>query len=313
MALKRLSSNSNLVSQLLTIDEELTVKGFAMRMADATQVLQLLPAEIGRITYSKNGKTLVDVGVDFLIALGDLMGGFSENTSVLNAELEYWIYIPRRYKNDNNVELIKPSDKAQIRITFGSDVAATMIAATEAIEIYADIDDGVQKYELEILQVSDSIGGAGNVPFNVSATNILMVLLSDSNSGVLTLAGSNIDQVTMDIGQHAFDMSTVALLSDTNYHNHFETETDLLGVVYDARGTISGKLHDNTRLKFTTSGAATPEVITIGAKFNDARSRESLKLEANKLRERITAKTAKGDTDTVLAIQRFAGRAASAG
>lgn len=307
MGLKRLSSNSNLAQQIFTFEEEIQVKGFAMRLADATQVGQLLPWEIGRMVYTKNGHTLVDVGSDALMALGNLMGGYSENESGNGAVLENWIYIPRRFKNDNNVELIKPSDKAQIRITFGSDVAVAMAAATENIEIYADMEDGIQKYELEILQVSATIGGTGNTPFAVQANNILMIVVSDVVSNILTFASSNITQITLDIGGRHHDMSVPALLSDTQYHHRVETETELVGVIYDTQGTISGKLHDEARLKFTTSGSANPQVITLGAKFNNARTKESTKIEINKVRAAIARKAERGDTDTIQAVQRFAG------
>ena len=113
---------------------------------------------------------------------------------------------------DNNVEHVKASDNAQIRITFPAAFATALAAMTEPVEVFLDLEDGVQKYDLEIKQYTETMAGAGVLPVTYNQTDICMVALSATVGGVITTAASNLTQFAIEVGKKHGDFGLTSLI-----------------------------------------------------------------------------------------------------
>jgi hypothetical protein len=306
MMLKRIYEDSSLTQMFAQIKETVSFKGIGIRISGTNGATAVQLADVGRIQYIKNGRTIIDAGFDALHALNHVLGGNPLDNTTGSGALDFYLYIPRRF-NDNNVEMVVPSDDAQIKCTFNANLA-TRIASGGLIQVFLDLEEGSQKYDLAIRQYSESIAGASTNPVAYEQPNLLLVGLGATVSGVFTLVGSNLTQMTTQVGNQISDFDLATLQANTNAQLNLEADNLLLGVPYLAAGDINSRLHDNARMSFTTSGASVPETILMSALFDNKRLTHSRQIQSASLRRVITSKNNKGDVETVATVQRIVGR-----
>ena len=303
--LKRIYSDTGTSQLHVVIKEAVSFKGIAIKCYDATQVGTLAIGEVGRVQYIKKGVTIIDAGFDTLCHMQELLGGYSAVESNAGAVLNFFCYIPRRFL-DNNVEHVVPSDNAQLKISFPAAFATAMAAMTEAVEVFLDLEDGVQKYDLAINQYSETIAGASVRPVTYYQNNIFLVGVSATVAAVLTTAASAISQLSIQIGEKAGDMGLNALIDYTNTIFKREATQALMTVPYISMGDITSRLEDSVRLSFTVSGASNPETVIYSAMFTDDRLKHTSKLQLVKLQSQLARKITT-DPEAIKVVQKVAG------
>lgn len=312
MLLKRIYEDSSLASLFQVINEEVDFKGIAIRISGTAGATAPVVGDVGRIQFIKRGVVVVDSGFDMLLAFDDLLGGTPNRESTASGVVDLFCYIPRRYLDDN-VEHVVPADNAQIKATFNANLA-TRIASGGKVEVYLDIEKGVQKYDMIIRQYSDSVSGASVRPFAIDQPNIMFAGLSATVSAVMTLTGSNITQVQYEIGGLSGDATVGAIQDNTSFQFNIENLVgtaslmpyELLGAIYVANGDITSRLYDNLRLLVTTSGASSPEVLVASASFDEERFIQSTNKQKARVLDIQQRKSAKGDTDTIKTLSAVA-------
>jgi len=312
MLLKRIYEDSSLASLFQVINEEVDFKGIAIRISGTAGATPPVVGDVGRIQFIKRGVVVVDAGFDMMLAFDDLLGGTPNRESTGSGVVDLFCYIPRRYLDDN-VEHVVPADNAQIKATFNANLA-TRIASAGKVEVYLDIEKGVQKYDMIIRQYSDSVAGASVRPFAIDQPNIMFAGLSATVSAVLTLTGSNISQVQYELGGLSGDATIGAIQDNTSFQFNIENLAgtaalmpyELLGAIYVANGDITSRLYDNLRLLVTTTGAASPEVLVASASFDEERFIQSTNKQKARVLDIQQRKAAKGDTDTIKTLSAVA-------
>lgn len=301
--LRRIYEDDNLASLLAHIDESVDFRGICIRISGTTDTAQTLKLdEIGRIQYIKRGVTIIDADFDYLHALNHIIGGNPLDNAAEAGATEFFVYIPRSFK-DTNIEHVVPADNAQIRCTFNA-ALATKLVTSPLVQVFLDVEKGSQKYDLVIRQWAHSISGAATVPIVYEQPNIMLVALSDRESGDLTLAASNITQLTFAIGGEVSDYDLGSLEAVTNALMRIEADFVLAALPYIAQGDITSRLSDNIRFGVTTSGAAITEVLILSALFDFGRFQHTARAQMERVRTVVSHKTAKNQKDTVLTLKR---------
>lgn len=312
MFLKRIYEDSSLTSLFAVINEEVDFKGIAIRITGTAGATAPTVGDVGRIQYIKRGVTIVDAGFDALLAFGDLVGGTPNRESTNSGVVDLYAYIPRRYLDDN-VEHVVPSDNAQIKAVFNANLN-TRIASGGKVEVYLDLEKGVQKYDLLIRQYSDSVAGASVRPFAVDQPNIIFAGISATVSAVFTLTGSNVTQVSYEIGGLVGDASLGALQDNTTFQFNIENLVgtaslvpyDLMACVYVANGDVTARLYDNLAMRVTTSGAASLEFFVVSAMFDEKRHEDSVNKQRSRMLDITQRKAQRGDVSTVTTLKQIA-------
>lgn len=304
--LERIHEDSNLNSMHVVIHEEVFFKGIALRISGTNGATPVALADIGRLQYFKGGEAIIDADFDMLHAMGHIIMGNPFDNSTGSGDLDFFLYIPRRLF-DRNVDHVLPSDNAQIKITFGSNLA-TRVASGGLVEVYLDRELGTQRYDLVMRQYSESIAGASTYPWSLSQPNILMAALSARVSGVLTTVGSNITQLTCQVGDQNSDLSLGALVAYTNAIRELDSDYALATLPFVAQGDITSGLLDSIRVSITTGGASTPELMIVSALFDNARLNMSASQQLARLQALIKNKIDKRQFNTVKTLQRLTGK-----
>ncbi len=312
MLLKTIYDDSSLASLFAVINEDVSFKGIIVRITGTNGVTAATLADVGRIQYIKNGQVLVDAGYDMLNYLGDIIGGIPNRETTASGALDFFTYIPRRLFDDN-VEHVSPTDNAQIKCTFGSNLA-TRVASAGKVEVLLDLERGVQKYDLALRQYSDSVSGAQTRPWPIEQPNIILAALSATVSGALTLTGSNISRVFTEVGGLAADASIGALQDNTTAQFGLEDITataanlpwPYAAVLYAANGDITSRLYDSLRTVLTTSGASSPELLIASALFDNDKFVDSANKQRARLMDITHTKEIRKDAATLNALQTVA-------
>lgn len=302
----RVYSESNLVSLHCPINFECSIKGIGVRITGTNGATAAQLADVGRITYKKNGKTLVSMGYDFIQALNHILGGNPKDNTTASGALDFYSYIPRRFF-DRNVDYITKKDNAVIEASFNSNLD-TRVSSGGLVEVYLDIEEGVQAYDLCLNQYTDSASGSGVWPISIKANpNLLMVAVSDVVSNVLTLSSSNYSQVVTRVGDRVSSASIGALLDHTNFMMNLETDFSLCAVPFVASGDITSKLDDSVSLEITTGGTAQMEIGIMSANFNDEKNLETIKKQRARFNDKTRQASEQGRASDVTVVKRLAG------
>lgn len=304
--LERIYEDSNLNSLHVVLHEENSFKGIAIRISGVNGATAVELEDVGRLQYFKGGEALIDADFDMLHSMGHILMGNPFDNSTASGALDYFLYIPRRLFDDN-VDHVVPSDNAQIKCTFGANLA-TRIASGGVVEVYLDRELGIQKYDLVMRQYSETIGGTSTFPWSLSQPNIMMAALSARVSGVLTTVGSNISQITVQVGDQHSDLSLGALVAYTNAIRELEADYLIAALPFVAQGDITAGLQDSIRFTITTSGASTPEMLLVSALFDNARLNMSASQQVQRIRTIVKKKIDMGQLNTVSTLKRLTGK-----
>lgn len=239
------------------------------RISGTMSVSPFTAREIGRLRYRVRNKILIDADVDFLAAYAKIVGGAQEATLGASAAFSYSVIIPR-YHGFANVELIEPGDNGLFSVDFDSNVGTQ--ATNFLAELYAIPEEGLNPYQLRMIQSENTVG-TGRFPLDSptgAVENIAAMYLSDIVSGALTVTGSNIDRYEGQIGNQDLDASVAAALEATRAKSPSAgaSYADCVEVHSADIADLAGRLYDSADLKVDTSGAATPQLLTLGYDFN---------------------------------------------
>lgn len=314
--LKLIHSQSDLTSMNVPINMEAMIKGILIRITGMNAAAVLLKGDVGRLQLLRNGQIIVDAGADYIHSLDDHIGGYNNFVSGVGGgggveaeDTNYAIYIPCRFFDDN-VMLIQPQDNVHLRCTFNSNLN-TKITSAGLIEVYLDLEVGVQKYILNLHQFSLTIAGASTRPFTIDTEpNILMALCSATVSSVITLVGSNITDLGVEIGNNKADYSLGALVDSTTFEWEHEASYLLSAVAYAAKGDLTSRLNDIIECKFTVSGASAPEFLILSAKFENDSLGKTISMQRARLTTGLAFKAAQPSItskETVAVVKRMSG------
>lgn len=304
--LERIYERDNLQSLHQVIHEEVSFKGIALRISGTNGATKVELEDIGRLQYFKGGEAIIDADFDMLMSMGHIFGGNPVDNTTDSGALDFFLYIPRRFF-DKNVDHVVPSDNAQIKITFGANLA-TRVASGGLVELYIDRELGVQKYDMVMRQYSETIAGSATYPWSVSQPNIVLTALSSRVSGVLTTVGSNISQVTLQVADQHSDLSLGALVGYTNAKFTLESDYLISTIPFVAQGDITAGLTDSVRFGITTSGAANPELLIVSALFDNNRLNLTAANQNARINAIIQSKVSKRQFNTVKVLQRLTGK-----
>lgn len=303
MLLRTLSEDTSLAQIIVPIRETVSFKGFVIQMEGTSDTGKTLAIEdVGRIRYEKNGQTIIDADFDYLMHLMDILGGAPLVSCAEAGDTFLQLYITRRFFDDN-VETVVPSDNANLTIQFKAQFDTEMASCTTRTAV--DVESGTQKYNLKILQHTDTIAGAGNRPKTINADNILMTLISDNTPATLTLTGSNITRIHSVNGPINGGCDLEMALWNTCGQFNLEVDTFAgAAVIYAAAGDITSRLSDSTDLTITTDGAATPEILVLSADFDLPRYNATISAQGKRFDGIKQHKIDTGKGATVGAVQR---------
>lgn len=290
MLLKSVHEKSDLLSMYVPLNFEATFSAIVIKISGTNGATKTELADVGRITYEKNGVTIVDAGFDMLHALNHVLGGNPKDTTSNSGALNFYASIPRGF-NDRNIEHVTPNDNAMLRCQFNSNMA-TRIASGGVVEVYLQLENGTQSYELKINQFQEDIGGASVQPVSYESNkNILLVGCSAIVSDVLTLTGSNLDRIGYEIGGNSGNPTIGAITDNTNYEFDLEDDYNNICIPYVALGDPTSRLHDNINFNFDTSGASSVQTVIMSASFDVDRFNKSVRRQTGILQAQIASKS----------------------
>lgn len=301
--LKKFYEDTNLVQTIAPIQEIITMKGIYIVISGTAGAADLALEDIGRVMLEKGGQEIINASGEFLFAHSELVSGHPEFTAQIGVST-IGLYIPFR-KNDRNVMTFVPQDNAILKIDHKSNLA-TALDTGGKVTIYADVDRGVQLYDMKYVQYSYNMASGQEMPIDIQQDNILMSLISDSTPATLTLATSNISNIQTEIDEYNSRVAISDLKFLTAYQHELETTYVVAGVHFDADGDFTSRLSDQMKLNITTSGGvATPEILVVSAKFDPVRMSKTKTAQTKRLQVLIDRKVAFNKTATVKAINQM--------
>lgn len=304
--MKLLHSDDELTFFHHKIDSPISYSAFFLYVTGTNQAGDHVTADqLGRVTFNARNEQLIDVDFDVLQALTDAIGGHAIATSANGAPFEFGAIIPRSFIDDN-VEFMDKVDNAIFRMnmTVTSTQAVNML-----VELYAVPDEGLNAYNLKIIQNSASYAGAGTFKEDQSdVENLAAVFLADKQGGTLQDITTNIDRIKYRIGDKDGDMSTGAALAATRAFGQIEAAAFVeLGKIYSAEvGDLNGRLDDAIEITLDTNGASTPQFLMLGMNFNPNKVVETAQRLENRFSGIVARKTAQGRARSVTTLRQLA-------
>lgn len=306
--LYKIYESDNLTSMLVNLKGSYSFKGIVIRITGTNGATPATLDDVGRIVYQKKGATIIDMAFGYFTAIGDLIAGVPDTTSTASSTLDLYGYIPRRW-GDSNVEHVSSNDNASIAITFGANLA-TRVASGDKVEVYLDLEDGIQKYDLMFKQYGFSQGGAGTPHISIEQDNIVSVFMTEYLSSILTLASGLVTAVNGNLGHKNINASIGALIDDTCFKHHIEqTADDILAVnLFNAEGDITSGLIDGLTLNITTSAATIIELGIVSMSFDPSKLDKSVMAQQTRVNTIVNSKVARGKTADVATLKKISAR-----
>lgn len=302
--LKKIYEQANLVQTIAPIQEILTMKGIYIVISGTNGATPFTKADVGRVLLEKGGQEIINASAEFLHANSEIVGGFPEFTSSGSSAGQMCIYIPFRM-NDRNVMTFIPADNAILKIDHHSNLD-TRIASAGKVTIYADVDRGVQLYDMKYVQYSYSLTDGQEMPIDIQQDNIMMSLLSDSTPATLTLATTNMTTIQTEIDEYNSRLAISDLKFLTAWQHELESAYVIAGVHFHADGDFTSRLSDAMKLNITSSGGvATPEILVVSAKFDPVRMSKTKTAQVKRLQVLTDRKVAFNKKATVQSISQM--------
>lgn len=262
--MKLLKADTDTAQFVCNIQSAMSLIGFFFRLTGTNPVTPLTLDDVGRLRYRIRNTAFCDASFAYLHHYGDAQHGVLPNVSTASGAMEFGVWIPRSF-GDDNVEFVEANDNAVFNIVFGANVAAQ---TSFMAELHAVEGEGVNSYNLRIMQYGYSHGGAGVFPCPISEDNILQAWISDIVGGETTLTGSGIDRVSWQLGNRSGEASIGAQSAYTNFKGRIETAQALIAKIAEGEGDITARLNDQIHLSVNTSASALTQVLLLSAMFN---------------------------------------------
>lgn len=308
--IKRIYQSTDLTQHVVPIKTVEQFKGFYVKFKNSATDAGVTATKgtFGRLTYRKRGVTLVDANIDLLWHYVSLLYGTLHFTAGAAAATELMLYVPRRF-GDNNVETVTPADQATITITPTAAFAAQFDDNGGTFEVYLDCEQGVQKYDMTMKQITESWSAAGEFAMTLSHDNILSICMGHTDTGELTaIAGSTITRITTEVADQFRgdgDLDSYIWHTMNSFRHESATEPYVL-VPFYAGGDVSSRLGDSAELSIAVSAADIHEILVTGAYFDPDRTRKTAEVQQQRLATTLTRKKASGKSNTVDAVRAMA-------
>lgn len=306
---KETNEDSHLI---VPIEQTMSVKGFLIDITVTEKVGGACDVKnkFGRIRYSKQGRTFVDMGLDYLYWFNSIAYGMPHWSAVNEGEHRLVVYLPRRFMDDS-VEVITKADRATIYLDNSFVIGTDVTSGNVNYKIYADLEMGVQKYNLTMFEQNESYGAAGHYTMDLELDNILYSLVSSRDSATQELElGTTIDRLKTGVENLYGDIDINSLVDHTYIQNRVEDaaswSSDIAVNNYAAMGDITAKMADRMQLGFDLSGAYYPAVLLIGATFDPERLEKTITAQNKRFIAQTNKKSAEGKGAQVAAIKRVA-------
>lgn len=292
--MKRLIATTDSETYLLkVVEDSFPARGFYIRWTGTNSATAVAVADLGRLRAWWQQKPVWDIRLDFLSALGNVIGGNPRILSTASGAMDFDIYIPCGWGDDNILD-VKAGDKFTIEWVPDPNYA-TRLASGNDVRIYADVEEGLQSYVLTLKQVSENLNASQDKPLGLTFENVVAIFGSDIVSSVLTLVSSPLNQIGLNLGRYSGQARVLDLSGYTNNVRNLESNTNLIAELYSAQvGDLANvsKLQDSFTLLFQngSGGAATPQVFVVGALHTADRLQETVDRNLQQIQERFDLK-----------------------
>lgn len=306
--LNKIYESDNLSAMLVNLKGNYSFKAIVIRITGTNGVTPATLDDVGRIVYQKKGFTIIDMAFEYFSAINDLISGIPDVTSPASGALDFFISIPRRW-GDSNVEHISSNDNASLSINFGTNLE-TRIGSGGKVEVYLDVEDGIQKYDLMFKQYGFSQGGAGTPHIAIEQDNIVSIFMTEYLSSELTLASGLVTAIQGNLGHKNINASIGAIIDDTSYKYRIEQTPDDIKAVnlFNAEGDITSGLIDGVAFNTTVSGATIIELAMVSMFFDPDKLTKSVLAQQTRVNTIVNSKIARGKTNDVATLRKISAR-----
>lgn len=227
-------------------------------------------ADLGTVTFYRNGLPKVSVPVSVLAVLNNIYRGVSTFSNAVGAAVFAMISMPcgTFEKGEKNVYNLSEQE-ATFQLTFPELASATGWSAG-TVEIYGVPQIGVEKYEYQLIAHDFVLGAAGSIqPKVITVPNILQLVLTNTN------LASNLN-ITKD-GKLAFNTAVDVSQAYSDYIHELETTVANTSVLEFAQsGDIREGAGAEVRVEAISTGAGTLNIYSGSLIFNPDKTARSI-------------------------------------
>lgn len=281
-----------------------TYEGYQLYISGTNNAANDLdPQDIGTVRLLINGIDYVNVNYQELLEFNRLMGGMARDSSTTGAAFEHSLIIPRGFF-DSNVELIDDIDLAQLSIQWGPNVSTKVASGT--VELYGMTrKTGTQMYNLKMIGVQESIGGAGTFPVIFREENIIAIYPRLTARASAT-AETNLTRIRAEVdGRENCNIVREALRYQSyNRRRNDSSEVTKVGeILFAEQANIGEYLTDSVKLDVTAAAAITFDTMVVAADFNPAKQKTSAARSGEVLDQAIRRKMSGNKTRPVAVLE----------
>lgn len=191
--------------------------------------------------------TKIVASVSFLSLFANEYGGFIESTSAVGAAFAFSVIVPFHAVQDSLNVLDTNLANVTFNLVYASDYATNILSGTVTVEAIPKA--GVQRYFHQMLEQDVTAGGAGVLPFQINAENILQVYLISPASLISNL------QLLKD-GKEKVNGTLAVELAYSNWIHLLESTSTFLAVEFAPSGNIAeaNGAQVSGNYTFTTNG-----------------------------------------------------------
>ena len=258
----------------------------------------LVETEIGRIRVSEQGRDVVNIEAENMLAINRLEGGNARLDNAPGGDAEVAILIPRGY-DDANVHLVTESDLAKVQINHDAAFVTAMStgAGVATIELYGlQVETGEMNYLLKIIQLDELIAVSATQKIKITEENVFALYIEnnvDWDRYRVLRDGEEAVNCTRLAATHFGDMLNP---TDSLADAASQGDGDIVSILTPLRlanpGQIGEFLSDNIQLEVTSNAADTFRVIVMSADFAPEKLRQT-KVETASIMERKLARKEK--------------------
>lgn len=270
--------------------------------------------EVGRVFYRHGSEVLVDADFDMLHFMNEIKGGAVECTGEANgAAFAMSCMIPRGWL-DRNRETVETTDKAQVTLQYGPNVATQIASGT--CELYGvQFEHGEESYALMAIQHNQDFSAASKQRFMVPQDNVISIftdrgfgvnsgtakasLAASANFTEMAIKKDGLESNSVPVGVHQSHSNWENRLEDATFVRSFENQLA-------TEGEIIEQLSDDVVITCTASGAVVVRHLVISAAFNASKRERTIDAAKRVAETKLARKVKAGKTEEIAVLQQMA-------
>jgi hypothetical protein len=273
--------------------------------------LTLTLAMLGTILAVKRTRNFIsNVKMTNMMHIANVMGGIPNFEATVASTSRFFIPI-LCYDASAPENILDVQEEDAFTFTLTNLALFTTTIASGTYTLYGEDADGVQHYIPLLNQVTEVIGGAGNVVKQLTGENFVRVFINGMDD-------TDISKIT--IRQDGFTKvngSPFSVRAMSNFESNIESQASgsPIGTGYEtglvfahiplSHGQPSELLSDSLEYDITTTGAASPEIISVTLDFTPDEQALSQASAIQKLNTKLTNKEDHGKGRPVTALKQM--------